>query len=161
MVPPNDMSFRVSASESRNLPKLQTLPCVGYYCNLSRFLHSACAAVGMTYRGVVPSIHTGYFCHVSGTAHRPFPTVSLKGVTIQPHRLYSERGGRQIAAPTVSLEGVTIQPHMLYPSRSRNGTQAVPYGFADWCILLHNAFQKRTRPSPIIVNCPLSIVNSK
>ena len=49
---------------------------------------------------------------------------------------------------------------LFYPERSRNGTQAVPYGFADWCIFLHNASQKRTRPSSIIVNCPLSIVNS-
>ena len=117
MVSPNDMSFRANESESRNLPKLQTLPCVGYYCNLGGFLHSACAAVGMTYRGVVPFTHTGYFCHVSGTAHRPFPTVSLKGITIHLHRLYSERGGRQIAAPTVSLVGVFFHPHGLYSSR--------------------------------------------
>ena len=32
-----------------------------------------------------------------GTAHRPFPTVSLVGGFFHPHRLYSERGGRQIA----------------------------------------------------------------
>ncbi len=34
--------------EWRDLPKLQILPCVGYFCNLRRFLHSADAAVGMT-----------------------------------------------------------------------------------------------------------------
>ena len=35
-------------SESRNPPKQQVLPYVGYFCNLSGFLHSADAAVGMT-----------------------------------------------------------------------------------------------------------------
>ena len=49
------------------------------------------AAVGMTYWKVIP------FC---------------------PHRLYSERGGRQIAAPTVTLMGGTVQPHRLYTERS-------------------------------------------
>ena len=44
-----DLSSRGSESESRNLPKWQTLPCVGYYRYLGRFLHSADAAVGMTY----------------------------------------------------------------------------------------------------------------
>ena len=36
------------------------------------------------------------------------------GGTIQPHRLYSGRGGRQIAAPTDTLVGGTIHPHKLY-----------------------------------------------
>ena len=36
------------------------------------------------------------------------------GNTIQPHRLYSERGGRQIAAPTVTLVGGFYHPHRLY-----------------------------------------------
>ena len=49
------------------------------------------ATVGMTYQGAVPFTHTGYFCHVSGTAHRPFPTVSLVGGFVQPHGLYTER----------------------------------------------------------------------
>ena len=50
-------------------------------------------------------IHTGCFRNVAGTALRPFPTVSLAGGFFQPHRLYSKR--------------------------PRNGTQAVPYDFAD------------------------------
>ena len=37
--------------EWRDLRKLQILPCVGYFCNLSGFLHSADATVGMTYLG--------------------------------------------------------------------------------------------------------------
>ena len=45
---------------------------------------------------------------VPGTAHRPFPTVSLVGGSIQPHRLYSERGGRQIAAPTCAVPFIRL-----------------------------------------------------
>ena len=86
-------------------------------------------------------------------------------VPFYPHRLCSKRGGRQIAAPTgvvplrllflqcgtwyrasstayggpPSPKGKvlrdTIQPHGLYSERSRNGTQAVPYGFAGRWIL--------------------------
>ena len=52
------------------------------------------------------------------------------GGFVHSHRLYSERGGRQIAAPTVSLVGGFFQPHRLYSEGPRNGTQAVPYGFA-------------------------------
>ena len=35
-------------------------------------------------REVVPFIHTGYICDVAGTAHRPFPTVSLIRPGFQP-----------------------------------------------------------------------------
>ena len=42
------MSFRANECESRNLPKRQILPYVDYFCNLSGFLHSAGAPVGMT-----------------------------------------------------------------------------------------------------------------
>ena len=52
-------------------------------------------------RWVIPFNRTGSICHAPGTAHRPFPTVSLVGSTVQPHKLYMQRGGRQIAAPTV------------------------------------------------------------
>ena len=34
--------------------------------------------------GVVPFIRTGYIRSVPGTAHRPFPTVSLEGLFFQP-----------------------------------------------------------------------------
>ena len=50
--------------------------------------------------GVIPFTCTGSIRSVPGTAHRPFPTVSLMGGSIQPHGLYSRRGGRLIAAPT-------------------------------------------------------------
>ena len=87
-----------SETERRDLPKLQALPHAGYICNLGRFLHSADATVGMTYRRlvsyfhtgcvryaacgdessplhcVVPFIRTGYNRDAAGTAHRPFPT---------------------------------------------------------------------------------------
>ena len=85
--PPTDMSFRGSESESRNLPKWQILPCVGYYCNLGRFLHSADA--------------------------QDLNDTSIGGF-IQPHRLYIQRSGRQIAAPTDTPVRGLIQPHGLY-----------------------------------------------
>ena len=50
--------------------------CTGCICNVA---------------GVVPFNQTGYIRGVSGTAHRPFPTVSLVGVTVHPHRLYLKR----------------------------------------------------------------------
>ena len=53
------------------------------------------------------------------------------GGSVQPHGLYLQRGGRQICRP---YRRNTIQPHVIYSQRPRNGTQAVPYGFADWCI---------------------------
>ena len=80
--------------------------------------------------GVVPFIRRGDIRNAPGTAHRPFPTVSLVGGFLQPHRLYSERGGRQIAAPTDTPVCNSIHPHGLFSQRPRNGTQAVPYGFA-------------------------------
>ena len=42
-------------------------------------------SLGMTWRGVVPFNRTGCICHAPGTAHRPFPTVSLVGCTVQAH----------------------------------------------------------------------------
>ena len=81
-------------------------------------------------RGWFCFIRTGCIRGVSGTAHRPFPTVSLESSTsapvvptmlnavttaysgppspkgkvlrgsVQPHRVYSKRGGRLVAAPT-------------------------------------------------------------
>ena len=107
-------------------------------CCLGRFLGSLCS-LGMTCGGVVPFNRTGYkrnvaggrlpplrsrwgvvpFNHtgssryVSGTAHRPFPTVSLVDGIFHPHRLYSGRGGRQVAAPTDTPVGGVFQPHRL------------------------------------------------
>ena len=58
------------------------------------------------------------------------------------------------------LVGATIHPHGLNSERPRNGTQAVPYNFADWYIFLQNVFKKAGTSVPqIIVNCQLSIVN--
>ena len=49
------------------------------------FLHSACATVGMTKRGNVFWYYRKQFRPFTcGTAHRPFPTVSLKGGRFQP-----------------------------------------------------------------------------
>ena len=78
--------------------------------------------------------------------------------TIHPHGLSLQRGGRLIAAATLRN---TIHPHGLYWGRFRNGTQAVPYGFADWFVLEPTDFKSGHVRCPIIVNCPLSIVNLK
>ena len=90
-------------AEWRNLLKLQALPYAGYLCYLGRFLHSADATVGMTY--VFSLVVTN--SNIQRVALRPW---------------------RQIAAAT--LRG-SIHPHGFYSLRPRNGTQAVPYGFAD------------------------------
>ena len=50
---PSIMSFRANGSEPRNLPKWQVLSCVGTFLPRGGFLHSACAAVGMTQWGDV------------------------------------------------------------------------------------------------------------
>ena len=46
----------------------------------------------------------------------------LGGGFVYLHRLYMQRGGRG-----------SVQPNRLYSGRFRNGTQAVPYGFAGGC----------------------------
>ncbi len=66
-----DMSFR-DRSESRNLPKLHVLPCVGTFLPRGGFLHSACATVGMTKLGYVSTdspIVSGLF-HVAPLPHQ-------------------------------------------------------------------------------------------
>ena len=47
----------------------------------------------------------------------PSPKGKVLRDSIQPHRVYSERGGRQIAAPTDTLVGDTIQSHVMYSGR--------------------------------------------
>ena len=84
----------------------------------------------MTCRRVVPFNRTGCNCNVAG-GKIAAPTDTPVGGTVHPHRLYSSRclamnHRRYIAYP--------IHPHGLYWGRPRNGTQAVPYNFADWCI---------------------------
>ena len=102
--------------------------------------------------GVVPFNHTGSSHYVSGTAHRPFPTVSLVGGFFRPHRLYLQRGGRLVAAPTgvipfirpgyirnvpgtahrpfptVSLVGGFFHPHRLSLQRIGRHTGSILWG---------------------------------
>ena len=49
------------------------------------------------------------------------------GDTIQPHRLYMPRGGRQVAAPTGPISGGTIHPHKLYSIRGILFAYLSPY----------------------------------
>ena len=84
------MSFRPQRSgveESITFGKEPTQDKTGYS---GRFLDSLCS-LGMTCWQVVLRILTGYICNAPGTAHRPFPTVSLAGRTVQPHGLFSPR----------------------------------------------------------------------
>ena len=59
----------------------------GYICNVA----GGRLPPLQTHWWVVSFNRTGYMCNVPGTARRPFPTVLLVGVTVQPHRLYSKR----------------------------------------------------------------------
>ena len=129
------------------------------------FLHSADATVGMTYRGVVPLIRTGYMRNVAGGRLPPLrqcttflafyrTQIGNRNVkrcgSIHPHGLYSSRclamnhrryiawyrSSAQVvfetwrAASSRPYWRLTIHSHRLYLRRCRNGTQAVPYGFA-------------------------------
>ncbi len=55
------------------------------------------------------------------------PTGPISGGTVQPHRLYMPRGGRQVAAPTGPISGGTIHPHKLYSIRGILFAYLSPY----------------------------------
>ena len=84
-----------------------------------------------------------------GTAHRPFPTVSLVGGTVQRHRLYSERGGRLIAAPT----GVVPLIHTGY-SCNAAGTAHRPFPTVSLMGVFFNQRIPKTGTS-VTNNCQL------
>ena len=64
-------------SESRNLPKLQILPCVGTFLPRRRFLHSANATVGMTQWG-----------DVSGFLSRTVPSIQVRAADCRPYNTF-------------------------------------------------------------------------
>ena len=88
------------------------------------------------------------------------------GGTIQPYRLYSKRGGRQIAAPTgiipfnrtgctQTLLGDESSPlHCVVPFNRTGCIRDVVGGF-----FTQRISKTGTSVPQIIVNCPLSIVN--
>ena len=81
----------------------------GWYRLITQVVFAACHGdESSPLHCVVPFNRTGYICHAPGTAHRPFPTVSLVGGTVQPQKLYMQRPGRQIAAPTIHLFRITV-----------------------------------------------------
>ena len=121
-------------------------------------------------------IHTGCIRYV---AWRWIIAATLRG-SIRPYRLYSERGGRQIAAPTVTLVGSAAQPHRFY--LQRGGRQiAAPTGVIPFnrTSSIRNVPGTAHRPFPTVSligvffyktysksghvrspnNCQLSIVN--
>ena len=108
--------------------------------------------------------HGLYSLRCMAMNHRRYIGFCIWGDTIQPHRLYWQRGGRHNSRP---YRRGSIQPHGLYSGRSRNGTQAVP-GTAHRpfpTVSLVGAFLNQRIPKQdmfvirIIVNCSLSIVN--
>mgnify|MGYP004644357731 CR=1 FL=1 len=136
------MSFRPQECESRNLLKQQVLPDVGYFCYLGRFLDSHSFARN--------DMSVGGFVLSTrvliGTCHGD-ESSPLHCVIPFNH--------------TGSIRGVP-----------RNGTQAVPYGFAGRFVFSTGVVQKRpffilcgqngtTYQNAKIVNCQLSIVNWK
>ena len=109
------MSFRANECESRNLLKLQALSCVG---SLTNVVDSS------------TSLRCGR--NDNGETFLRIRLLFLECFTL-PRGPHQARPGEP-ASPEGSfcsvLLGGIIQPHGLYPSRPRNGTQAVPYGFA-------------------------------
>ena len=74
------------------------------------------------------------------------------GGAVHPHRLYSQRGGRLIAAPTDVIPFI----HMSY-IRYAPGTAHRPFPTVSLTGgFLNHRIPKRTHPSPITINCPLS-----
>ena len=72
----------------------------------------------------------------------------LVGGSVQLNRLYTERGGRQIAAPTDTLMGGTIHPHGLYSLRclAMNHRRYIAWYYSTLQVIC--AIQKRVRPFP-------------
>ena len=101
---------------------------------------------------------------VPGTAHRPFPTVSLEGGTIQPHGLYTERCLAMNHRRYIAWYHSTIQ--VIYAAWRAAGCR--PYienvlyyrVLNTFDVLLPNKNGGTSVP-PKIVNCQLSIVNWK
>ena len=135
------MSFRPEQSGVEESTTWDNEPPQDKTSNSGRFLDSLCSGRNDNFGAFLrirPLFHEHFTLPRGPHQARPGEPASpegssctvLLGGIIQPHRLYLQRGGRQIAAPTVSLMGGTIHPHGLYSGRPRNGTQAVPYGFA-------------------------------
>ena len=94
----------------------------------------------------MPPLHAWYLCaRCSYNAERrtaPHPP---------PMAVPLPRRGRFCVTPFIHTGYIRYVP--------RNGTQAVPYGFADWFILEPRYLQSGHVRCSIIVNCSLSIVN--
>ena len=85
------MSFRGSECESRNLPKLLVLSCVGPSSNVvDSSTPLRCGRNDIPERWFCLPTQV-VFATSPGTARRPFPTVSLVGGFFHPHRLYLSR----------------------------------------------------------------------
>ena len=128
------MSFRASESESRNLPKQQVLSCVG------SFSHVVDSSTPLRY---------GRNDILEGDSVLSAQVI-LETWRAAGCRPYGYAGGRYRSTAQVVFETWPFIP-----------TLAVSCGFTDWCIFEPTCFKTGTSLVPIIVNCPLSIVNFK
>ena len=109
--------------EWRDLPKLQILPYVGHFCNLGGFLHSADA------QGLNDNIEALLRIRLLFPQCFTLPRGSLIS-------LAQGRASFPTGEAFVPCRGAhRLNQTLFYPERSRNGTQAVPYGFAGGYIL--------------------------
>ena len=103
--PPLDMSFRGSVSESRNLPELQVLPCSGSFSNVVDSSTPLRCGRNDNFGALlrIRPLFLQHFTPPRGPHQaRPGEPASPKGSSctvlwggaIQPHGLYSQRGGR-------------------------------------------------------------------
>ena len=80
------------------LPPLQTHGGVVPFTRTGYIHHVACGDESSPLHCVAPFIRTGYIGDVPGTAHRPFPTVSLVGVFLN----------RRVSKPATSVASITV-----------------------------------------------------
>ena len=154
------MSFRPLASaEWRNPPRWMKST-QDKTCCLSRFLGSLRPRNDMSGGGFVHP-HGLYSLRCMAMNHRRYSASSI----VVPFGWNGSMPGtwRAAAAPTDTPVGGAFQPHGFYSQRPRNGTQAVPYGFADGYIFEPTDFKsghvRRSNNCQLGKNCQLSTVN--
>ena len=134
----SDMSFRPERSGVEESTTLEDGPTQDKACYLSRFLDSHSFA--RNDMSICDSIqpHGLYSGRCMAMNHRRYIAWyrSTAQVIIATWRAADCR-------PYRPSWGNTVFPHRFYSLRSRNGTQAVPYGFAERFLFLTNAVQKR------------------
>ena len=115
--PPTDMSFRANGSEPRNLPELQILSCGG---SLSNVVDSS-TPLRCGRNDITGGRFYGFaYCFYS-ISRCPAALIRLAQASQLPPR--------EALVPRRAAYRLNLT--LFCPEGSRNGTQAVPYGFAD------------------------------